>query len=169
MFGFLTATLRNVALLLTPAGAFLGAFQLRERAFTQMHTRREDVYRNFEKPFNKWIIRNAWLLHMNYPRHVKHLLMAHEMHKLHFKEKKLVRDLISAQEGGSRAEVARIRADIEELKGDLLLLDVIRREARRYVKSSALFQDPTPLDLEMINSAAVNLHDLEVGVHFPPG
>ena len=71
---------------------------LQERAFTQMHTRREDVYRNFEKPFNKWIIRNAWLLHMNYPRHVKHLLMAHEMHKLHFKEKKLVRDLISAQE-----------------------------------------------------------------------
>ena len=55
------------------------------------------------------------------------------------------------------------------VQGDLLLLDVIRREARRYVKSSALFQDPTPLDLEMINSAAVNLHDLEVGVHFPPG
>ena len=47
------------------------------------------------------------------------------------------------------------------LQREMLLLDTIRREARRYVKSEAMFEEPNFLDLLMLNSAEVNLHDLE--------
>ena len=42
------------------------------------------------------------------------------------------------------------------------LLDTIRREARRYTKSEAIFKEPTSIDLLMIHAAQVNLLDLEV-------
>ena len=155
--------LRNAGLVLVPLGLFLSTYQLRERCFTQMHSRRESAYRRFERPFAEWCVENSWIVHMNYPRFVIPLSMAEQMHLLFDQQEHAIKELITAEASKERNEdvIATLQADLDLYEREMLLLDTIRREARRYVKSEAMFEEPNFLDLLMLNSAEVNLHDLE--------
>ena len=148
-------------MVLMPMGVFLTTYIIRERAFTQMHNQREDTYRNFERPVARWRMKNSWVAHMRYPPTVTPLLMAKQTHTLFWEQRKTLQDLLFAEKTGDQALIRTCKSKLADIKSQLLLLGTIRTEARRYVKSEAMFQDPNFLDRLVVNSAAANLHDLE--------